>query len=445
MASMTQGTPGSSTGISTTTTPQWMQDAIFNTISWSQNLANKPYAPYTGQRIAPLSEAERRAAQTAEQAAGAYQPYLSQSMGTLGRAGGLSAAGAAAGALGRAETMTAAGAAQPFLERGLAPIEMAGRERALAASQPYISQAIGASPLMAAQPYLAGAAQTFPGAVQQYMSPYVQNVVKGIADVGERQLREKLLPAVGEEFIKAGQFGPGPGSSRMGEFGARALRDVNEAILAEQSKALQAGYGQAADIFASDVGRLGTLAGTAGQLGGAQQRAILEAAQTAGQLSTADLDRLLRSGASVADIGQTLGGLSAQDITRLADIGQTRGQLTSQDAANLRSIAQQEASAAEAAQALGLRGATAVTGIGERERDLAQRALDLAYQQYQEETRYPYEQIGFQAGIIGGVPSGALPKMETQTTTAQGTEASTLSKILGGLAGAAGIYKTLKG
>jgi hypothetical protein len=188
----------------------------------------------------------------------------------------------------------------------------------------------------------------------------------------------------------------------MGEFGARALRDVQESVLAEQAKALQAGYGQAADIFATDVGRLGTLAGVAGQLGGAQQRALLEAAQTTGQLTTSDIE-------------------------------------------NLRRISEQQAGLGESAQALGLRGATALTGIGEAERDLAQRALDLAYQQYQEETRYPYEQIGFQAGIIGGVPGTAIPRTETTTTTARGSEASTLSKILGGLAGAAGIYRTLKG
>ena len=71
----------------------------------------------------------------------------------------------------------------------------------------------------------------------------------------QRQLQEKYLPAVGEEFIKAGQFSVGPGSTRMGEFGARALRDVQENVLAEQAKALQAGYGQAADIFQADVAR----------------------------------------------------------------------------------------------------------------------------------------------------------------------------------------------
>lgn len=119
---------------------------------------------------------------------------------------------------------------------------------------------------------LAGAGVTFPEAVSTYMSPYTQNVVNQIAEQGVRQLTEKYLPAVGEEFIKAGQFGPGPGSSRMGEFGARALRDVQEAVLSEQAKALESGYKTAADIFGADVTRKAGLAGTAADIGGMAQK-----------------------------------------------------------------------------------------------------------------------------------------------------------------------------
>lgn len=329
MASLLTGSPGTTTTTVSQQTPPWMQDAIYNTITWAQNLANKPYAPYEQPRIAGFTPTEQLGMKAAVQEAGAYQPYL----------------GAATGALGRAAE---------------------------------------ASTLTAAQPYLAQAAQTFPGAVSQYMSPYNQAVTQRIADIGLRQLQEKFLPAVGEEFIKAGQFGPGPGSSRMGEFGARALRDVQESVLAEQAKALQAGYGQAADIFGKDVSRAAELAGTVGRL-------------------------------------------SAEDI------------------ANLRSAATQYGTMGEAAQALGLRGAAAVTGVGQAERDMAQRALDLAYQQYQEETKYPYEQLGYQAGIIGGFPAGATGITKTESTIEKPVEPSDLSKILGGLAGATALYKAWKG
>lgn len=152
------------------------------------------------------------------------------------------------------------------------PTEKTGFEMTKAAAgayQPFLEQA-GKN--------IAGAGVTFPEAVGAYMSPYTQNVVNQIAEQGVRQLQEKYLPAIGQEFIQAGQFGVGPGSTRMGEFGARALRDVQQSVLAEQSKALQAGYGQAADIFAADVARKGELAGRAADIAGMAQKYALTGA-----------------------------------------------------------------------------------------------------------------------------------------------------------------------
>lgn len=159
---------------------------------------------------------------------------------------------------------------------GFTPTEKTGFEMTKAAAgayEPFLGQAGTA---------LAGAGQTFPEAVSAYMNPYTQNVVNQIAEQGVRQLQEKYLPAIGQEFIQAGQFGVGPGSTRMGEFGARALRDVQENVLAEQAKALQAGYGQAADIFQSDAERKARLAGTAADIAGMAQKYGLTGAEAVG-------------------------------------------------------------------------------------------------------------------------------------------------------------------
>jgi hypothetical protein len=159
---------------------------------------------------------------------------------------------------------------------GFTPTEKTGFEMtktAAGAYEPFLGKAGEA---------LVGAGQTFPEAVSAYMNPYTQNVVDQIAAQGVRQLQEKYLPAVGKEFIQAGQFGVGPGSTRMGEFGARALRDVQEAVLGEQAKALQAGYGQAADIFRSDAERKAQLAGTAADIAGMAQKYGLTGAEAVG-------------------------------------------------------------------------------------------------------------------------------------------------------------------
>ena len=87
--------------------------------------------------------------------------------------------------------------------------------------------------------------------IENYMNPYMSNVTDRIAQLGARNLTENLLPGVSDQFIKAGQFG----SSGMGEFGARALRDTQEAILGQQGQALQQGYGQALGASAADMAR----------------------------------------------------------------------------------------------------------------------------------------------------------------------------------------------
>jgi hypothetical protein len=470
MASLLSGTPGSTTQTVTTQTPPWMQDAIYNTVSWAQNLANKPYVAYEGPRIAGFTPTEQLGMQAAVGAAGAFQPYLGKQVESLGQAAGISSAGmisgggpsaAAAGSplIQQGAGIKSADVTKPYFEQATPSIQMAGQGSALQVAQPLLGAATQLSPLTAAQPYLNRASQTFPGAVEQYMSPYTKNVVGQIADLGVRQLREKFLPEVGEEFIRAGQFG----GSRMGEFGARALRDVQEAVLAEQAKALESGYKTSADIFGADVARQAQLAGTAGQLGGAQQRALLEAGQTMGQLSTTDLQRLLNSGMTIADIGKNFGALTAQDASRMVEAGQAMGALTSQDAqrqvqaetaraqaaaqdaANLRAVAQQQGALGEMAQTLGLRGAEAITGVGRSERDMAQKALDLAYQEYQEETKYPYQQLAFQSDIVRGFPASSTGTTQTSSTIEKPVEGSDLQKILAGLTGATALYKTWKG
>ena len=212
---------------------------------------------------------------------------------------------------------------------------------------------------------LTGAATTFPEAVGAYMSPYTQNVVNQIAEQGVRQLQEKYLPAVGEEFIKAGQFSVGPGSTRMGEFGARALRDVQENVLAEQAKALQAGYGQAADIFQADVARKAGLAGTAADIAGMAQR-------------------------------------------------------------------------------YGLTGAGAVTGVGEKEREMQQANLNLAYQDFLRQEQYPKEQIKFLGDVLQGVRLPQTTVTQTSATPAQPGGASGIEKAISGATGVGTILDLLK-
>lgn len=144
------------------------------------------------------------------------------------------------------------------------------------ASQNLIQSSVGAY-----QPAVGGAisgtqdlaGQSSVNNINAYMNPYTQNVTDQIARLGARNLSENLLPAVSDQFIRAGQFG----SSGMGTFGERALRDTQESILANQTSALNTGYTQALGASQADLTR---------QQGAQQQVADLAKMQQG--LTTAD-------------------------------------------------------------------------------------------------------------------------------------------------------------
>lgn len=105
--------------------------------------------------------------------------------------------------------------------------------------------------------------QTLPQAIGSYMSPYTDQVVNRIAQLGQRNLTENLLPQVNTTFTGAGQFG----STRNADFTNRALRDVNESVLGQQAQALESGYATAGTQALSDLQRQGALGQLKQQLG----------------------------------------------------------------------------------------------------------------------------------------------------------------------------------
>ena len=63
MASLFQGDPQKATSYTTSTseTPKWMQDAIYNQIQVAQNIANRPFMEYDLPRTAELSPLQQQA------------------------------------------------------------------------------------------------------------------------------------------------------------------------------------------------------------------------------------------------------------------------------------------------------------------------------------------------------------------------------------------------
>lgn len=103
--------------------------------------------------------------------------------------------------------------------------------------------------------------------LQQYMNPYMENVVERIGKKGRRILQEQIMPTLEAKFVGLGQHG----SSRHKDLSLRAARDLEEAILEKQQEALASGFQHATGIHAHENLRNLESARTLGNLGLAAQ------------------------------------------------------------------------------------------------------------------------------------------------------------------------------
>lgn len=411
--------PAGSAATSTTTQnvlPEWYTNYAMQLLSNQQAVAQTPYQTYQGPRVAEFSPMQQQAFGQVPQAAQAYQPGLAAA--TQSTQAALNAPGGLAGAqpyFGQAAGMSGVNAAQPQYTQALSTI----------------NAGVDTNPLNVAQPYLAQAGQRATD-VSAYMNPYTQQVVDRIGELGARNLSEKIMPAITGRYINAGQLGFGGRDGAAGTPSgmmtdtARAVRDVSADILAQQAQALQGGYTQAQGAAQADLARQATLASTAGNLGSAQQQALLEAAQ------------------QQAGIGTNLGSLTQAQQRILADLGSNVGTLTNADLNRQLAGAQQMGALSEMAQTLGLRGADAMQQAGALQQAQAQKNLDTAYADFLKQQAYNQEQIDRSLATFKGVAPG-IPT----ATTKEGIEAagqnqpSTASQIGGGLAGAAALLSAI--
>lgn len=168
------------------------------------------------------------------------------------------------------------------------------------------------------------------------------------------------------------------GSTPMMQTVGRTMRDVQESALAQQAELLNRGYGQAIGAAQTDLGRMGNLA------------------QLAGNLTTQDINALLSSGAQMGALGQQGQAMNLKDIAALEAAGQTQQQQ-------------------------------------------GQKALDIAYGDFQRQRDYPKEQLAMLNAMIRGLPYGT-----TSSTTSTGPADTYQPSPLAQIAGAAALGSGLK-
>ena len=365
---LTEGKPPTAVPVSSTeqtVLPDWYSNYAMDILANQRVLAERPFQAYADAsgkpipRIAEFSPDQQKGFQATREGAFSFQPALGQATQQTQNVFGRSAMGVA----------------QPSFQQ-------AGQ---------FTAQSAAPTGLNMAQPYLQQAGQSTTQNIAQYMNPYENAVVGRIGALGARTLQEQLLPAISDKMIGAGQFG----GTRQAELMGRALRDTMEGISAEQSRALQQGYGQAAGLAQADLQRQAQLASTAGGLGFQQQGALAQAGQQMGAL------------------GQQMAGVYGQDTS------------------NILSAAGQLGNLAQQRQQQELAGAGALQGIGAQQQALAQKNLDFARSEWEREQAYPQEQIAGLMGALQGVqpavPKGAMK----EGTEVPGTYQPSLLATLG--------------
>ena len=252
------------------------------------------------------------------------------------------------------------------------------------------------------------------GAAQQYMSPYMQNVL----DVQK----------------------------------AQAIRDAQQGQLAANLGAARQGtYGGARQLLASTERErnLGT------QLGNIQATGMQNAYQNAQQQF--NTEQTAQQQAAQQNLSAALGvqGLGAQYGTQAALANQQANMQAQQAAEQSRQFGsnlglQGLAQANQSAQTLGNLGATQQQtqqallqqqqGAAAQQQALQQQYLDTAYQDYQNQLNYPMQQLQQYSSLLHGVPVAP-----NTTTTVQQPSPSVASQLLGtGLAGLSA-YNMVKG
>jgi len=437
MGSLFQGSPQTATSYATssTETPKWMQDAIYNQIQIAQNLANKPYESYSMPTVAELSPLQQQAYKNVQKNQGFYQKDIDKAQtgmyqfGSKGTASELEKE--------QDQYLQKPNTVMGQLKAGQNYFDQAGKLNIVNAAKPYLkdassttAEALSERALAAANPYLMAASESAAGGIDQYMSPYQTGVMDAIAKQGARNLSENLLPGVSDAFIKAGQFG----GTRMGEFGSRALRDTQEAVLNQQAQLANQGYGQALTASQADLARQAQLAGTVGSISGA------------------DLSRVLQGGAQYGNLAQTAGQLTSQQMQNLASLGQAQtGAGQAQQQFGLTAAAQQQQAQAadyqrqmaaltqyanmqQQEQAMRAGDVASLEGAGAAQQNQMQQKLNAAKSQFEAAQLYPKQQADFLSTQIRGM-APITPQIQTQSGGSTGAtySASPLSQLATGL------------
>ena len=359
--------------------------ARYNAVNkYASDVAQTPYQPYQGQFVAPMTSTQNAAVANVNQAAGQAQPYFTGATESLlqGQQAATPYYGAAMDVYGGAYGLGAQ----------LGQESYGALQGAQAAAQPYNQAATGlaAAGTQAVNPTYLGQ-----GAINQYMSPYLNNVVGATMQAMNQQNQEQQSQLT-SDAIRSGAFG----GDRAGVAAANLAYKQNLANQQTIANLYNTGYGQAlgtaqqqqgVGLGAQQANRAALQAG-AGQMMGIGQQQFGQGAATAGQLAGLGQQQFgqgLTAGQQIAGLGQGIYGMGEKTAQNLAALG-------------------------TGAQGAALQGASAQLAAGTQEQQTQQAQNSALYNQFLQQQGYPFQVAQFLANIAMG--TGANSGSTTTTT-----------------------------
>ena len=291
-------------------------------------------------------------------------------------------------------------------------------------------EAAGIAGQQAAQPFLDRAAQLAePSAIQDFISPYQQQVI----DTTRQELERQLQAQQAQLGASAGAaFGGGRFGIAQGELAARGAQGIASTLAGLRQQGFQQAQ-QAAQNALQNQLQLGQAAqGQAGQnlaLLGSGLQAQLAGSQAAQQQAGQNVGLLGQSGAQQLGVGQGQMAQAGQNVAL--------AQQAAQGQAGLAQLQPQLAS-----QNIGLLGT-----IGAQQQAFGQGLLDTSAAANQMIALAPQQQLGFLGGQITGMGGGtAMPTVYTYTPPTTGPSPlmqtlGTIGTIGGTIGGIAGLFQ----
>ena len=348
-------------------------------IDEARDLYNQPmYLPAV--EAAGLSGTELQGIDFAKQGVGAFEPYIQAASQGVTQGMDLTQRGAlAAGAV---DTTAQYQAAQDMMGRAV----------------PVIGQGIGG---------ILGSAQAYdPNQAASYMNPYQQQVTQNA--LGEMR-RQANIAQQGQaaQAVGAGAFG----GTREGVQRAETERGSQDLRQQRSRQDYANNYAQA-------------------------QQAAMQGFESQQQRQLAGGQALGQAGMQFANLGQGIGGLTAQqagvDINKAGALGNLGGQMGS--------LGTQYGALGQATQQLGAADTGLLMGLGGLERQVEQSQIDAIRSTQMQEAMAPYQQLGFVSDIYRGAPTTSMA-LTAQTAPSASPLQTAVGLGVGALSTAAGAQK----